>query len=100
MTACPPDQCRPLSRVSDEEVSLAQHVGHDTAVDDRLSWRAADFGAGAVPSGGPGGPPPVKFLAPPVAPHLRKFSAKVIGIRTESLLCISCLFMLSCFVTF
>ena len=45
MTACPPDQRRPLRRVSDEEVSLAQHVGHDTAVDDRLSWRAADFGA-------------------------------------------------------
>jgi len=57
MTACPPDQRRPLRRVSDEEVSLAQHVGHDTAVDDRLSWRAADLGAGAVPSGGPGGPP-------------------------------------------
>ena len=35
----------PLRRVSDEEVSLAQHVGHDTAVDDRLSWRAADLGA-------------------------------------------------------
>ena len=45
MTACPPDQRRPLSRVFDEEVSLAQHVGHDTAVDDRLSWRAADTGA-------------------------------------------------------
>jgi len=45
MTACPPDQRRPLRRVSDEEVSLAQHVGHDTAVDDRLSWRAADPGA-------------------------------------------------------
>ena len=45
MTACPPDQRRPPRRVSDEEVSLAQHVGHDTAVDDRLSWRAADFGA-------------------------------------------------------
>ena len=45
MTACPPDQRRPLSRVFDEEVSLAQHVGHDTAVDDRLSWRAADPGA-------------------------------------------------------
>ena len=45
MTACPPDQRRPLRRVFDEEVSLAQHVGHDTAVDDRLSWRAADFGA-------------------------------------------------------
>ena len=45
MTACPPDQGRPLRRVSDEEVSLAQHVGHDTAVDDRLSWRAADTGA-------------------------------------------------------
>jgi len=45
MTACPPDQRRPLRRVSDEEVSLAQHVGHDTAVDDRLSWRAADLGA-------------------------------------------------------
>ena len=45
MTACPPDQHRPLRRVSDEEVSLAQHVGHDTAVDDRPSWRAADFGA-------------------------------------------------------
>jgi len=34
MTACPPDQRRPLRRVSDEEVSLAQHVSHDTAVDD------------------------------------------------------------------
>ena len=45
MTACPPVQHRPLRRVSDEEVSLAQHVGHDTAVDDRPSWRAADFGA-------------------------------------------------------
>ena len=45
MTACPPDQRRPLRRVSDEEVSLAQHVSHDTAVDDRLSWRAADLGA-------------------------------------------------------
>ena len=45
MTACPLDQRRPLSRVFDEEVSLAQHVGHDTAVDDRLSWRAADLGA-------------------------------------------------------
>ena len=45
MTACPPDQRRPLRRVSDEEVSLAQHVGHDTAVDDRLSWRAAGLGA-------------------------------------------------------
>ena len=45
MTACPPDQRRPLRRVFDEEVSLAQHVGHDTAVDDRLSWRAADTGA-------------------------------------------------------
>jgi len=45
MTACPPDQRRPLRRVSDDEVSLAQHVGHDTAVDDRLSWRAADLGA-------------------------------------------------------
>ena len=45
MTACPPDQRRPLRRVSDEQVSLAQHVGHDTAVDDRLSWRAADLGA-------------------------------------------------------
>ena len=45
MTACPPDQRRPLRRVSDDEVSLAQHVGHDTAVDDRLSWRAADKGA-------------------------------------------------------
>ena len=45
MTACPPDQRRPLRRVSDEEVSLAQHVGHDTAVDDMLSWRAADLGA-------------------------------------------------------
>ena len=45
MTACPPDQRRPLRRVSDEEVILAQHVGHDTAVDDRLSWRAADPGA-------------------------------------------------------
>ena len=44
MTACPPDQRRPLRRVSDEEVSLAQHVSHDTAVDDRLSWRAADLG--------------------------------------------------------
>jgi len=45
MTACPPDQRRPLRRVSDEEFSLAQHVGHDTAVDDRLSWSAADLGA-------------------------------------------------------
>ena len=45
MTACPPDQRRPLRRVSDEEVGLAQHVGHDTAVDDRLSWRPADPGA-------------------------------------------------------
>ena len=45
MTACPPDQRRPPRRVSDEEVSLAQHVGHDTAVDDRPSWRAADTGA-------------------------------------------------------
>ena len=45
MTACPPDQRRPLRRVSDEEVSLAQHVDHDTAVDDRPSWRAADPGA-------------------------------------------------------
>jgi len=45
MTACPPDQRRPPRRVSDEQVSLAQHVGHDTAVDDRLSWRAADPGA-------------------------------------------------------
>jgi len=45
MTACPPDQRRPLRRVSDDEVSLAQHVGHDTAVDDRLPWRAADLGA-------------------------------------------------------
>jgi len=44
-TACPPDQRRPLRRVSDEEVSLAQHVDHDTAVDDRPSWRAADTGA-------------------------------------------------------
>ena len=34
-----------LRRVSDEEVSIAQHVSHDTAVDDRLSWRAADPGA-------------------------------------------------------
>ena len=42
MTACPPDQRRPLRRVCDEEVSLAQHVSHDTAVNDRLSWRAAE----------------------------------------------------------
>ena len=45
VTARPPDQRRPPRRVSDEQVSLAQHVGHDTAVDDRLSWRAADPGA-------------------------------------------------------
>ena len=44
MTACPPDQRRPLRRVSDDEVSLAQHVAHDTAVGDRPSWRAADPG--------------------------------------------------------
>ena len=52
MTACPPDQRRPPRRVSDEQVSLAQHVGHDTAVDNRLSWRAADPGgplSGRVP---------------------------------------------------
>jgi len=48
MTACPPHQRRPLRRVSDEEVSLAQHFSHDTAVDDRLSWRAADFGAAVM----------------------------------------------------
>jgi len=48
MTACPPDQRRPLRRVSDEEVSIAQHVSHDTAVDDRPSWRAADLGAPLV----------------------------------------------------
>ena len=48
MTACPPHQRRPPRRVSDEEVSLAQHFSHDTAVDDRLSWRAADFGAAVM----------------------------------------------------
>ena len=44
MTACPSDQRRPLRRVSDEEVSIAQHVSHDTAVDDRPSWGATDLG--------------------------------------------------------
>ena len=38
-----------LRRVSDEEVSIAQHVSHDTAVDDRPSWRAADLGAAGYP---------------------------------------------------
>jgi len=50
--SCPSDQRRPLRRVSDEEVDIAQHVGHDTAVDDRPSWRAADLGrplSGRVP---------------------------------------------------
>ena len=45
MTACPPDQRGPLRRISDEEVSIAQHVSHDTVVNDRLSLRAADLGA-------------------------------------------------------
>jgi len=44
MTACLPDQRRSLRRVSDEEVSIAQHVSHETAVDDKPSWRAADLG--------------------------------------------------------